>query len=239
MEPDIAKILTYEIKKELADRYFGFRKLIEEDKLDLDRKLRHYSITIEQKIGLDLSRIYILLGDEELIRQFLEMTGLEERFFYDPYILSSPTIRKRVFEGIKVRGFTPARRFKNLILGGYESLYGHVEKYREKFSEMLESEETIKEEIKLFYQKNDLGDIMGFLRGLDTAPGFGSGLDGGPGIVSPGHFEKKMQVEPPRSIEQVLPVIPPIMPPSKIRRKLKRLAKEAFRLQNSSQNAST
>jgi hypothetical protein len=237
MEPDIAKVLTYEIKKELADRYFGFRKLIEEDKLDLDRKLRHYSITIEQKIGIDLSRIYILLGDEELIRQFLEMTGLEERFFYDPYILSSPTIRKRVFEGIKARGFTPARRFKNLILDGYESLYGHVGQYREKFSEMLENEEIIKEEIKLFYQKNDLGDIMGFLRGLDTAPGFGSGLDGGPGIVSPGHFEKKMQVEPPRSIEQVLPVIPPIMPPAKIRRKLKRLAKEAFTFQNISKSA--
>ena len=35
MEHDIAKVLSYEIKKELADRYFGFRKIIEDDKEDL------------------------------------------------------------------------------------------------------------------------------------------------------------------------------------------------------------
>jgi len=228
MEADIAKVLAYEIKKELADRYFGFRKLIEEDKSALDRSIRQYSITIEQKIGLDLSRIYILLGDEELIREFLDMTGLEEQFFYDPYILESPTIRKRVFEGVRVRGITRARRFRNLILDAYEALAGHIQEYREKFEEMLESEELIKEEIKLFYQKNDLGDIMGFLRGLDSSPSFGSGLDAGPGMVSPGRLEEKMRVEPPLPIEQVLPVIPPIMPPAKIRKKLKQLADQAF-----------
>lgn len=32
MTSDISNFLNYEIKKELADRYFGFRKLIEEDK---------------------------------------------------------------------------------------------------------------------------------------------------------------------------------------------------------------
>jgi len=228
MEADIAKVLAYEIKKELADRYFGFRKLIEEDKSALDRSIRQYSITIEQKIGLGLSRIYILLGDEELIRKFLDMAGLEEQLFYDPYILESPTIRKRVFEGVRVHGITRARRFRNLILDAYHALDGHIQEYRKKFDEMLESEELIKEEIKLFYQKNDLGDIMGFLRGLDNSGGFNKGLDAGPGMVSPERLEEKMRVEPPPPIEQVLPVIPPIMPPAKIRKKLKQLAEQAF-----------
>ena len=33
MAPDITQMLNYELKKELADRYFGFRKLIEEEQL--------------------------------------------------------------------------------------------------------------------------------------------------------------------------------------------------------------
>ena len=31
MQPKIEDILSYEIKKEIADRYFGFRKLIEKE----------------------------------------------------------------------------------------------------------------------------------------------------------------------------------------------------------------
>ena len=85
MEPDISKVLSYEIKKELADRYFGFRKLIEEDKQAFHREVRHCALTLEQKIGLDLALLYILLHDEDLIQRFLERTGLEEKIFYDPY----------------------------------------------------------------------------------------------------------------------------------------------------------
>ena len=53
MDVDISKVLAYEIKKEIADRYFGFRKLIEEDKNALARLIHKQSITIEQKIVVD------------------------------------------------------------------------------------------------------------------------------------------------------------------------------------------
>ena len=231
MEPDIAKILSYEIRKELADRYFGFRKLIEEDKQALGDQVRRYTITIEQQICLDLVRIYILLKDKILIDAFLEITGLDEEIYYDPYIVESPTIRQRVFQEIKARGFTQSSRFVNLLLDSYSSLVDHVERYGDKFWELLESQETIEEEIKLFYQKHDLGNIMGFLRSMETGSSASSVMDTGVGVGSSKELEKKMRLEPPQPISQLLPIIPPLVPLQRIKKPLKRLAKQAYRLQ--------
>ena len=128
MTVDIAKVMTYEIRREIAERYFGFRKLIEEDKYELARKIRAQSITIEQRIALDLARIYFILQDRQLIEDFLELTGLDDALFYDEYMISSPSIRPRVFAGITTRsrvkpsvscsqrtGDTPARSTRMLV----------------------------------------------------------------------------------------------------------------------------
>ncbi|HIJ79728.1 MAG: hypothetical protein OEY01_13415 [Desulfobulbaceae bacterium] len=230
MEHDIAKVLSYEIKKELADRYFGFRKLIEEDKEDLDRQIRQHSLTVEQKICLDLVRIYILLRDDDLVEEFLGLVGLTKEFFYDPYLLESPTIRARVFSGVKVKGFTMKGRFTNLILSSYETLVEHVERYRKNFGELLAERQTIAEEINLFYQKNDLGNIMTFLRSMDSSASVG----GNPlensrvGFGGTGDLEEKMRVAPPAPIEQSLPIIPGLPELKGIKKKLKGLAAAAY-----------
>ncbi len=226
-QPDIAQVLTYEIRKEIADRYFGFRKLIEEDSQGLAAGIRR-SVMIEEKICLDLVRIYIVLGNYQLIREFFAIVGMEEEIFYDPYLLESETIRQRVFLGIRTHGLTRRGRFKNLILDLYDSLVDHVGHYREKYVELIDEREVIRHEIDLFYQKNDLSDLMGFMRQFDReeAPGHisaanFSGLDKG--------LEEKMRLLPPPVIEKQLPMIPPLSPSADIRRQLKRLAEMAFR----------
>lgn len=231
MEPDIAKVLSYEIKKELADRYFGFRKLIEEDKKALDRQIRKHALTVEQQICLDLVRIYILLRDEGIIQEFCTLAGLRKAMFYDPYLVNSPTIRRRVFEGVRAGGLTMAARFRNLTLNSYETLVEHVTRYLERFGELLEERETIEEEIRLFYKQNDLGNIMTFLRSLDDRQSIGgSGLDIGVGMSSGQALEEKMRVTPPEPIEKSLPIIPPLVPLRRIRRPLKKLAERAYLL---------
>ena len=110
MDVDISKVLAYEIKKEIADRYFGFRKLIEEDKDVLARLIHKQSITTEQKIVIDLARIYTILQDRTLIERFLDLSGLEKAIFYDDYMTTSTTIRERVFSGVKAGGFNPERQ---------------------------------------------------------------------------------------------------------------------------------
>ncbi|MDH3393703.1 MAG: hypothetical protein OEL66_06820, partial [Desulfobulbaceae bacterium] len=210
MDADIAKVLSYEIKKEVADRYFGFRKLIEEDSQDLQRKMRLQSRTAEQSVVHALVRIYILLGEEELIHDFLNLVGFHEEIFYDPYLLESPTLRARALEGMRARGFTRAGRFTNLFLDSYQLLEESVTIYRERFDELEENYETIQEEIRVFYRKNDLGNIMNFFRSMD---GDGdSPLHGGIESGATEKLEASMRIEPPSPIEKSLPIIPPLMP---------------------------
>ena len=97
--------LSSEIKRDIAERYFGFRKLIEEDKLALKDKIKHHSFILEKRISFDLLRIYVLLRDEKLIKEFLELIGLHETLFFDHYLLESQNITRRVLSGMSFHGF--------------------------------------------------------------------------------------------------------------------------------------
>lgn len=225
--PDIHEVLAYEIKKEIADRYFGFRKLIEEDKLDFAEKTRQYSLILEKRISFDLIRIYIILKDEELIYQFFALTGLPAAFCYDPYLTESATIRQRVFSGVPIHGLTHSGRFKNMIFDCYERLESHVAEYRTKFDELKKYREEISEEIETFYRKNDLGSIMGFLKTLGNPNKSGS-MEGGMEVGMAGSLERKMRIDPPMPPEQYLPVIPPLPQLATIRAPLKELIRAAY-----------
>jgi len=232
MQDDLNDYLALEVKKEMADRYFGFRKLIEEDIKEYDNQILTSFLRLEQKIGFDLVRLYILLKDEHLIHDFFRLAGLEQLIFYDPYLPESPTIRKKVFAGQRTRGLTRAGRFKNMVFDTYESLAEDIDQYRKNLLELSRERDTIAEEIKQFYHKHDLGIMMDFLRHLD---GSGSSATGSmAGAVTPQtgtELERKMKVEPPPPVDQLLPVIPPLAPLAKIKPLLKKIVDQAFRIQ--------
>ncbi len=224
------EVLSAEVKQDLANRYFGFRKLIEEDKLDLAQKIREYSFILQKRISFDLIRIYILLGSETLIGEFLQLAGISERLFYDPHLVESPTIQARVFECQRFRGFTKAGRFQNFILDCYEKLAFHIVRYREKVGELEVEQGAIAREIQLFYQQNDLNAILGFLKRLGDEEATGA-MQGGMETGLTEELNEKLKIEVPLPIEQVLPVIPSPTPLIVIRPALKRLAKAAYRQQ--------
>ncbi len=232
MAPDIDKMLSYEIKKEIADRYFGFRKLIEEDIKEYDSMIVATLRRLEQRIGFDLVRLYILLKNEQVIHDFFHITGLDERLFYDPYLAESPTIRKRVFSGVQPHGMTRKNRFKNMVVDNYNNLVRHIGEYNDNLQQLREEQETIAEEINLFYQKNDLSTIMGFLRGLGGTNSYKSGsMEGGLTPLTGQNLEKKMRVKAPPPVEKILPVLPEIQPYKKIKHELDPIIDRAYRLQ--------
>lgn len=229
MKPNVEDILAVELKREIAERYFGFRKMIEEDTLALTEKIKHQLTILEKRISYELIRIYILLKDEILIQQFMELTGWEEKLFYDPYITDSPTIRKRVFKNINIRGLTKAGRFANLLFDTYERLVVHVEDYRENLEEIETSRETINQEIELFYKKNDIGNIMGFMRAMG-GEGREKSMGMTPDIGSVDTFEHKMHIEKLPPINPEIIIIPPLMPLPSISKELKKLVDNAYKL---------
>jgi hypothetical protein len=231
MKPGFEDIMAVELKREIAERYFGFRKMIEEDTLDLMQKMKYQLSILEKRISFELIRIYILLNDDSLIQRFMELTGWEERLFYEPYITESATIRKKVFKGIRIRGLTRSGRFKHLVFDAYERLVEHVEHYRENLEEIEMNRETINEEIELFYRKNDIGNIMGFLRSIDASAIGENSMGISPNAGSTDTFEHKMRLEEPPPIDPELIDIPPLIPLPNISRELKKLVDEAFQLQ--------
>jgi hypothetical protein len=232
MDEDLNKFLTFEVKKEMADRYFGFRKLIEEDIHDYDDQVLASFPRLEQKIGFDLVRIYILLKDETLIHEFSQLTGLQQMIFYDPYFTESLTIRKRVFAGQRIRGLTRARRFKNMIFDTYEKLTEDINEYRENMTKLAGERETIVEEIRLFYKKHDLGTMMDFLRGLEGTGMYTSGsMAGGLNPQTGTLLENKLRVQPPPPVDELLPVIPLVTPLNEIKGPLKKIIKRAYNKQ--------
>ncbi|MEW6501620.1 MAG: hypothetical protein ACOY8P_06730 [Thermodesulfobacteriota bacterium] len=231
MPKTLDEIMATEMKQEIAGRYFGFRKLIEEDKLDLAQKIREYSFILQKRISFDLIRIYILLGDEGLIGEFLSLAGISERLFYDPYLTESRTIAARVFECQRFRGFTKGGRFQNYILDCYEKLVFHIGLYRQKIAELEAEQGAITEEIHLFYQQNDLNAILGFLKHLGDEEMTGA-MQGGMETGLAEGLNEKLKIEVPLPIEQVLPVIPAPTPLAAIRSHLKRLCKKAYRQQS-------
>lgn len=228
MKTNVEDILAIELKREIAERYFGFRKMIEEDTLDLTEKIKYQLSILETRISYELIRLYVLLQNEGLIHQFMELTGWEEMLFYDPYITESPTIRKKVFKGIKIRGLTRAGRFKNLLFDAYDRLVAHVEHYRENLEEIEAYRETINAEIDLFYRKNDIGNIMGFLRAIDGATSEDT-MGVKPDAGSTETFEQKMRIEKPPPIDAELITIPPLPPLPAIRDDLKVLVDKAYK----------
>jgi hypothetical protein len=230
MQDDINKVLALEIKKEMADRYFGFRKLIEDDIQDYDDQVLTSHIRLEQKIGFDLVRLYILLKDEALIHEFFQVAGLDHLIFYDPYLGESPTIRKRVFANQRIRGLTRVGRFKNMVFDTYENLNRDINEYRENLVKLTVEQETIAEEIKLFYKKHDLGTMMDFLRGLEGGGTYTSGPMAGGILSQTGEkLERKMKVQPPPPVDEQLPDIPPVAPLSEIKKQLKKIVARAFK----------
>lgn len=227
MSPDIFSFLSFEIKKEIADRYFGFRKIIEEDKLDLTQRIKQHSFILQKRISFELLRIYAFLKDEELIQSFLDIAGLDKDTFYDPQFTRLETFKERVFTGIKLRGFTTRGKAVKLLFDCYDRLSIHAHQYHNKIEELQELKETIDEEIKVFYEQNELGTILGFLKSLND-PSVAGGIEGGLEVGLTASLEEKMKIEPPKAIERCLPVMSALPSLPSVRKKIKHLAIKAY-----------
>ncbi len=227
MDSDITDFLNLEIKRELAERYFSFRKLIEEDTQALQDSIAAFTM-IEQRVAMDLTRIYIILNDPDLIWEFLYLSGLERDFFLDMYVRESPTIKARLFKDLKVWGLTWNGRFTKMLLACYDELVLHVDEFRENYAQLDTSHGILAEEIALFYRKNDISSIMGFLRGMDSGAGVGGKLEGAITSGFNESMEDKMCIKPPQPLEKILTIMPPLVPAEQIKKELKKLAAAAL-----------
>lgn len=221
---NIDNILTLEVKNEIAKRYFGFRKIIEEDTAAYFEKIKKTALKLEQTVGHDLVRIYNLLNNQDLLKRFFVITGLPERIFYDAFINTSP-VKNEIMRGQKLRGFTRKGCLHNMFFDAYARLFRDIQEFRKSFAELVEDHDTICEQIRIFYRKNDIETIFSFLRGLDnTSLDIAATTFSGESRMS---MEAKLRLEPPPPVAELLPEIPAIPGIKTARKKLKSLVTQA------------
>ena len=224
MEQDIGKALTYQIKREIAERYFGYRKTIEEDRQALEAMISDLCFLYEQKIGRDIARIYVLMQDLNLIDEFLRLTGWEGRPFFDQYTVESGTIRERLLKNMELHGWLAHSKFANLLLDSYERLYLDTFKYREKLDEVLEEAQVIDEEIRQFKEKFALEEIMSFLNTLDRRDDLAGVLGENLPAGRAEDLSSRLELVPVGDLEKLLPRVPDLPAPDKVKSSLKDLA---------------
>jgi hypothetical protein len=221
---NIENILTLEVKNELAKRYFGFRKIIEEDTASYFKNIKKTSLQLEETVGHDLVRIYNILNQQDLLLQFFKLTGIPENLFTAAFINTAPA-KDDIITQQKFRVFTRKGCLHNLFFDAYECLYKNILDYRESFAGLVLDHETIAEQIRMFYRKNDIHTILQFLRSLDN-----SSMNNGPPTFNPQarmSMDAKLRIEPPPPVNELLPEVEIIPTAKKIRKDLKALVTEA------------
>lgn len=121
------------------------------------------------------------------------------------------------------------QRFQNMVFDTYDKLAKHINEYRQTLTELTEEQETIREEINLFYRKNDIDTILSFIRRLDNPDS--SILNMMQPAENGGHtrgLRDQLRLHPPLPTCEILPTIPAIPDRKQIKRQLVKIIHAAF-----------
>ena len=165
---DFANAIAYEVKQEIADRYFGFRTRIEHRSEEYLTKLKDAGTTLTARIQLNLCRMQFLLQTPHLFHAFLDLIDLPRGIAEDVCNRPLPFGEQELFLTLRGHGFTRWRRFRGLAIVVYGLLMESVATYWNTFQELKEEYAEIAAEIDKFQQQNDLGEILSYLRQLDS-----------------------------------------------------------------------
>lgn len=220
----IDNFLTVEVKKEIAERYFGFRRAIEEDTSSYLKKVLDCSHELEENIGHNLVRIYTLLNSQVLIKRFIKLAALPERFFVDSYINTLPK-KQTLFTQQNFRGLTRKGCLNNMFFDTCNTLFHHIEEYRKKYELLREDQETIVAQIEIFYQKNDIDTIFFFLRNLDG--NLSTAHNTSFNQAANGSMSDKLRIYPPPPVTELLPELSAMPTVKEMKKELRELVTTA------------
>jgi hypothetical protein len=227
---DITKALAYEIKQDIANRYFGFRKRIETESNQYLEKLRSAGKEYAVAIKVDVQRMHCLLKKDELFRSFINFTGLPDAIgcHTNP---QAPAQWKLLFTNLKGEGLTRRRRYRNLVYKVYRSLAGNVAAYQDVFIRLEEEHEDICKEIDRFYRRNDLSGILNFLREIDNPDSLHSGiLHADRAGLAGRNLDQELRIVPPPSVSTGMHSLVQLSPLEEAKPTLNILIDEAFPL---------
>ena len=226
---DFANAIVYEVKQEIADRYFGFRTRIENQSQIYLAKLTETGRAVEAEIRLDLCRMRFLLKEPRLFCLFLDMANLPRDYVLNLANQQATPKGLELFATMRGRGFTRWRRFYALAKSIYNSLAKNIVVYHETYLQLQEEHADICMEIEKFQHQNDLSDILCFLRNFDSPDSERMKfLHSNATLLSCQTLEQDLRITPPPPVTEVIKLLNPLPPIRQIKAQLTDLLREAF-----------
>ncbi|MFH0784446.1 MAG: hypothetical protein V2B20_21160 [Pseudomonadota bacterium] len=225
---DFAKALAYEVKQEIANRYFGFRTRIENQSKEYLANLLDAGQKYAAPIQLDLCRLQFLLDDPLLFNSFLNLAHLPRH--YALYLCNQSLDKgQELFSAVHGKGFTRWRRFRNLAILIYHSLVENITAYNNSYLQLQEDHTEICMEIDKFQRQNDLSDILSFLRNLDSKDSDRLNfLHSSTVFTSEKTLNEALQIAPPPSVTEMMIMLTPLPPLEEIKGQFTELLQQAF-----------
>lgn len=165
---DISAALAYQVKKEIAENYFGSRKVLEEERDDLTRQERMLEKAWEQKVLSILTGIYLLFIREEEGRAFLDLVKRQD-------------LIESIEQGLKEQGikFSPLScplpftltakgKYKKLIITLYQLARTNGDALWEEFQSLRKKVSLYNEELTHFTSCYNLSDILSLIHSFEN-----------------------------------------------------------------------
>jgi len=158
--------LKVHIKKEIVDNYFADRVYLEEEVALLQEEAQAYRQDAHLA-GRRFIAFYQALSSETAINAALDLLGLEEGPFYQQFQELAPPVRQELLRPYRRRGFTAARRYRNLVFDVYGQLQQDTQKLREQYHKISTHLRLLNEDIDKFNLSYDFGLIAAQMEALE------------------------------------------------------------------------
>jgi hypothetical protein len=226
---DFVNALAYEVKQEIATRYFGFRTRLETASREYQTKYQEAVREYGARLRPDLCRMQFLLQEPRLFCSFLQLIGLPRDFALGLTGPPSPLGRQELFTGLRGEGFTRWQRFRDLATTIYLSLAASIAACQECFLLLNEEREEICRQLDTFQRQNDLCEILSFLRSLDSGESeqlkfLHFDINAQPGT----NLNQELRLVSPAPIDPAMLSLPLAPPLKQIKKQFTEILKEAF-----------
>jgi hypothetical protein len=226
---NIANAIAYEIKLEMANRYFGYRTRMENQSKEYLIRLQESGRELETTVRLDLCRMQYLLQEPRLFCSFVNLVGLPRDYALNLCSRQSFSQVQELFMTMRGEGFTRWRRFRRLAIIVYHSLADAIATYQNMYLLLQDEHAEICREIEKFQRHNDLSEILCFLRDLDSPDSERMKfLHSQVSLQSSNSFEHDLRLALPPPVTESMVLLNLLPPFNQIKGQFTELLKQAF-----------
>jgi hypothetical protein len=168
---DIAEALAYQLKKEVAENYFGTRKALEEEREELIRQIQDLEENWKKEIVPILGKIYEFFIGEKEGQAFLSLIRRE-----DLLDLIKKVIRKQENHPPAVSCSVPfalraIKKYRGVIVSLYHQVKMKEADLLEKFNSWKKKVLLFNEDLAKFESSYNLSDILSLAGNLESDDG--------------------------------------------------------------------